>query len=259
MGVLLPLVSFFLSGIVLMPEWKGACKWEWFACFHQGKLALTPLVAWACASFYSVQIYHYKTQYRTWAVLGLYVGAVVSGFCLVHGIIVGANHEVKWLFLIPVYTFVWYFTLALHAGRRSPQSFLAYLYTLLGSLPFWAAGVFVSIQKYKSLPNTPPDCFIVTAATHGHAGLVGPFTNAVHRNEIRQVNRQLLTFWRLENIWQLHAPRSHRLFRKIYNRIGPLIARRIRSPWLADMVYLMLKPAEWMAAILAGMCRMDGG
>jgi len=51
-------------------------------------------------------------------------------------------------------------------------------------------------------------------------------------------------------LWSRRFPRSHALGRKIYNRCGPVIARRISSPWLADLVFLVLKPGELFAAIV---------
>jgi len=50
----------------------------------------------------------------------------------------------------------------------------------------------------------------------------------------------LITFWRLEALWQRRAPRSHTAFRRAYNRVGPVVAGRIggrtpsgrpSSPW----------------------------
>jgi hypothetical protein len=39
------------------------------------------------------------------------------------------------------------------------------------------------------------------------------------------------------------------MFRKIYNHAGPVIARRMTSPWLADLTFLALKPLEWLARL----------
>ena len=34
--------------------------------------------------------------------------------------------------------------------------------------------------------------------------------------------------------------------RSIYNRLGPVLARLIVFRWQADLVYLLLTPAEWL-------------
>ena len=35
---------FFIASAGLEPNWQGECQLGWLDCFHQGKLALTPLV-----------------------------------------------------------------------------------------------------------------------------------------------------------------------------------------------------------------------
>jgi hypothetical protein len=246
-GIVLPFLS-FISDFLMVPDWKGGCKYGWVDCFHVGKLALVPLVLWACTAFYRAQILYSLKKYQASDVLGLFIGMVVSGVCLGHVIATEKYNAIECTFL--AYPFAWYSILAIHGMRRFPQPWFAYFLTLLGSLPFWAASIWFSIDKYRSLPETPRECFIVTAASSGHESLVGPFMEMRHRDEIRRVNRQLSTFWKLEGIWSTRFPRGHRFFRRIYNRIGPRIARRISTPWRADIIYLLLKPAELIAAII---------
>ena len=124
---------------------------------------------------------------------------------------------------------------------------------LAGSLPFWVTSIVWARRIYQSLPDKEPGgCFIVTAAGRGHPRLVGPFVEIERHGRRRPANRQLLTFWRLETRWQSCAPRSHQCFRRLYNRVGPPVAARIRSPWMADFVYLALKPVEALAALAGG-------
>lgn len=247
-GIILPLLSFWAS-MLLVPEWKGACEYGWADCFHSGKLCLTPLVLWACAAFYSIQIM--RSDYRRWSVLGLFIGMIISGTCFVHGILVKTHEEAQWFYLIPTYTFIWYSILAVRVMRQSHLPLYAYLLALLGSIPFWIVSIISSIHKYQALPDTyPHDCFVVTAAARGHENFVGPFSPTEHRNKIRPANRQLSTFWQLEALWSRRFPNSHRRFRRIYNRVGPRIARRISTPWRADIIYLLLKPAELVAAVI---------
>ena len=40
------------------------------------------------------------------------------------------------------------------------------------------------------------------------------------------------------------------MFRCVYNRIGPAVARRIRHPLLADVAFVALKPFEWIARFI---------
>ncbi len=67
---------------------------------------------------------------------------------------------------------------------------------------------------------------------------------------MRFVNQQLATLWAFEVLWRECAPQSHAVFRRGYNLVGPVIARRITSPWIADALYIALKPAELLARFL---------
>jgi len=248
-GILFPLLVFFASA-GLVPQWKGGCHFGWLDCFHTGKLALTPLVLWACVAFVAVEQCKAGQQSRAWVVLGLFMGAVVSTVCLVLGVIINCTSEDALFLLVPGYVAGWYSTLCIRAMRASTLKPWSYVCTLLGSVPFWVTGVFWSKDAYAALAETPPNsCFVVTAAAQGHAAIVGPFTCIERRGETRVVNRQLLTFWEFETIWQRRFPITHGGFRRIYNFVGPYVARSIRAKVVADAVYLLLKPCEVMAAI----------
>lgn len=107
-----------------------------------------------------------------------------------------------------------------------------------GWLGLFAASWFVAIQRarevYASLPTKEPagSCYVVTAAARGHRWLVG--------------DAQLATFKTAEHALQARVPRFHRALRAVYDRLGPPVARRVVSPWLADLAYLSLKPGEWL-------------
>jgi hypothetical protein len=96
----------------------------------------------------------------------------------------------------------------------------------------------------------PGGCFVVTAAGCGHRRFVGPFFEIQRHGRRIQVNQQLITLRQFEDLWRQRAPHSHRCCRFLYNRLGPAMAAQIRSPWLADLAYAAIKPAE-LAARLA--------
>ena len=89
----------------------------------------------------------------------------------------------------------------------------------------------------------------LSAATQGHVRIVGPFLEIERYGISRNVNHQLLTFWTFEQARHARSPRTHAWFRAIYNRHGPRLAARIRSPWTADLAYLMLKPIELLIRV----------
>ena len=250
-GIVLPLFVFWASAL-LVPEWKGVCPHGWLDCFYLGKLALTPEVLWACAAWYAVEVYRVAQPTRPWIVLGFTIGALVSFVCLVFGFVTTGTEDAgaRWWLLVPAYVSVWYAARAIQLSSAAGLRPVAYVLALCSSVPFWIASLFWSGYYYWSLPDKPPTCFVVTAAARGHRRLVGPFF-AIPRHGVRQLaNRQLLTFWRLEAAWRARAPRSHQAFRFLYNRFAPAVARRITSPWTADLVYLLIKPAELVAGLL---------
>ncbi len=247
-GILFPLFIFTMSAFMI-PEWKGSCRCGWFDCFHVGKLALTPLALWPIASFYVVAILRLTPRNRTWTTLGLFLGSIMSITCLVFGIAVHASFdmaETLWL-LVPLYVAVWFSILSIRATKDSKLGIVPYVITLLTSVPFWIWSIVWSKKEYLALPDQAPECFVVTAALRGHEGVVGPFSTTEHHKILRKTNSQLRTFWEFENLWAMNASSTHRIFRRLYNRIGPHIARRIRTRFLADIVYLALKPVEAIA------------
>jgi hypothetical protein len=251
--VVLPLFFFFVSAF-LSPEWKGACTHGWLDCFVTGKTALAPLAFWATAALYSVEVLRVKNRTEAWIVLGIFSGAVISVVCLMFGLICLCNQpdtgRIMAFMLVPFYVAIWYSARAVQLIKESKLETKACLTTLLGSLPFWIGSLLWAKSAYASLPNSQPDCFIVTAAGRGHRKIVGPFFNLQRRGRLVQANQQLITFWQFESFWRDRAPRTHACFRRFYNRFGPAIAAQIRSPLLADLAYVALKPVE-IAAKLA--------
>ena len=183
---------------------------------------------------------------RRWIVLGFLIGAIVSTVCaILESQRLNSTARCS-LLLVPVYTAVWYVIRAVQLIRAAKMTASPLVMTLTSSLPFWAVGIWGSYVNYLSLPDQS-GCFIVTAASRGHRKFVGPFQKVPHRGEERLANQQLATFWQFESLWCHHAPCSHAVFRCVYNKIGPFIARCIITSWLADVVYLALKPAELFA------------
>jgi hypothetical protein len=246
--VVLPLFVFFFSGF-LLPDWKGDCPHGWLDCFMAGKIALAPLALVATAALYSVEVLKIQKRAEKWIVLSIFSGAVVAVTCLLIGVICFGTKDnfFRMFLLVPLYVAVWYTYRAWQLARESGVRPGAYLVTLLGSFPLWVASVIISKSAYTSLPNQPPDCFIVTAASRGHRKFVGPFFEVHHHGRRRQANQQLVTLWQLEDLWRTHSQRSHGCLRWFYNRLGPMIAARIRSPWLADLAYAAIKPVELAA------------
>jgi hypothetical protein len=112
----------------------------------------------------------------------------------------------------------------------------------------WRKAMDMAIAEYATLPTDNPNCFICSAAAHGHVRFVRSET--VQMGELQRcVTRQLRVFKAAELVLQATLPGLHGIVRRVYDGAGPCIARRVTNPWRADAVYLALKPAEWLAAI----------
>ncbi len=61
------------------------------------------------------------------------------------------------------------------------------------------------------------------------------------------MNSQTRTLKCAELILREACPRLHRVLRGAYDAVGPVLARRLTHPLLADTAYLALKPFEWLA------------
>ena len=247
-GVVLPLFIFFFSAF-LSPESKSDCGHGWLDCFMLGKLALTPLVLVATAALYSVEILKVNDRTARWLVMGIFLGAIISTVCLVFGLLCIGMFEdglTAWL-CVPFYVAVWYSARAVQLVKKSNLGLKTYLVALLGSLPFWAASILWSQKTFGSLPDVTSGCFVVTAAGRGHRKWVGPFFETSRHGHRLQANQQLITLWQFEDLWRCRFPLGHRWFRHLYNHIGPFIAAQIRSPWVADVIFIALKPIELMA------------
>jgi hypothetical protein len=252
-GIIVPGAVFLLSAF-LQPEWKGGCRFGWIDCFHQGKLVLLPMILWASAAFYLTDVLRLaRASAWTWVRWGLCNGAVASAVCLAQGLLTAGNTNARdfwWGFLVPAGTTAWYAYRTWRVWRTVPDPDVQAGYALLASLPFWIGSVLTSRWLYQQLPEQKPDCFVVTAASRGHPWLVGTCGCESRGGCLEPVNEQLRTFRTFEAVWEKRAPASHRRFRCCYNIWGYRAALLIRRPLLADLAYLLLKPAEWGARLL---------
>jgi len=246
-GVLLPLFSYLFS-VIYMPWWKGGANYGWINTFHVGKFALLPLLVWGLAALYVLEIRPHQIKTPAWISLGLFLGLSVCIAWLVQGAFTIPRSD-RVLLLIPLYLPFWLGWRTIQTIRSSKLGLWPYIYAMLGSIPFWVYSVIWSKNEYNKLPETAPDCFIVTAATQGHPAIVGSFTPPDNQ-VLHAINQQLLTFWKFEDVWKCNYPKSHKVFRRSYNNWGYRAARLITNPWIADLIYILLKPIEWMVLVL---------
>jgi hypothetical protein len=129
---------------------------------------------------------------------------------------------------------------------------------LMGVLSWLAAflaacrwSIVKSLETYAQLPvESPGGCYIASAAAYGHPALVASESVLAAGGGTVRVNRQLRVLKAAELAMIAVTPPLHRAARWIYNRIGPVVARRLVNPYLADLAYLAFKPAEWASCLV---------
>jgi hypothetical protein len=87
--------------------------------------------------------------------------------------------------------------------------------------------------------------YLCTVAARGHRWLVRPERLGVRGGKTIVVNRQLALANAFEDLLHDRWPRFGCLARRAYDRLGLPVSRWIRRAWVADLVYLAMKPAEW--------------
>lgn len=118
---------------------------------------------------------------------------------------------------------------------------------LLSYVVTWRIAILKTLEVYASLPETPPECYIATAAAKGHPQFVKSESVLITNGQIMSVNAQLRNLKYAELALMAICPRTHIFLRKIYDVVGKALAQKIMHPVLADISYLALKPLEWGA------------
>lgn len=88
--------------------------------------------------------------------------------------------------------------------------------------------------------------YLCTVAAGGHRKVVKPVRKGIRHGHKVIVNRQLCIANAFEQILEEKTPRFHKLVRGVYDRYGFPVARLIKSKWIADIIYIMMKPLEWI-------------
>lgn len=88
--------------------------------------------------------------------------------------------------------------------------------------------------------------YLCTAALKGSKRLVKPMRFGVRHGVKIVVNRQLCVANAFEQCIQEKLPKLHRIIRKFYDTYGYPLSKHITTSKRADIVYLAMKPLEWL-------------
>lgn len=111
------------------------------------------------------------------------------------------------------------------------------------------------LSEKISPPNLESDGhYLCTVAAHGHRRLVKPLRMGERHGHAIVVNRQLCIANAFEQIIEEKTPRFHRCIRRFYDTYGLPVAKHIRSHLASDIVYLIMKPLEWIFVAVIYLC-----
>lgn len=129
---------------------------------------------------------------------------------------------------------------------------LVCLCILCGQGPFGIIRAFTNTSDwtYSAMISPPPveyeGHYLCTVAVNGHERVVKPLRLGIRHGVVIGVNRQLCAANAFEQLIEDKAPRLHRLVRHIYDKYGYPVSKHITTRLRADIVYILMKPLEWL-------------
>ena len=108
-----------------------------------------------------------------------------------------------------------------------------------------------TLSMQQSPPNLSVDeHYLCTVAAGGHKKTVKPLREGQRHGHRVIVNRQLCIANAFEQVLEEKTPRFHKVVRGFYDKYGLPVARLIKKPLAADIVYFIMKPLEWIFLIV---------
>lgn len=92
--------------------------------------------------------------------------------------------------------------------------------------------------------------YLCTIAAGGHKAVVKPIRLGSRRGHTIIVNRQLCIANAFEELIQERMPHFHNKVRRAYDIYGYPLSKKITTPLRADIIYIMMKPLEWIFLIV---------
>ena len=236
-----PLLLLLLYSSVTQPEWKqfGSDHIRYLA---KGSAALTYFPPFAAANFLVARTILDRNYAKATLLPELSLLTCIL-ICLYFGLKEITGASVFPLSCCISYSYGLVLFVKLHG---TPQWLFRHFAFIIVWILTSIVTVFASIARTKQmvadLPDESPGCFVVSAAAHGHRFVVRSEVDALTG---QTVNNQLKVFRAFETSLAKSVPRVHQLARRMYNRLGPWIARKMIFRWQADLMYILLKPFEW--------------
>ncbi len=116
-------------------------------------------------------------------------------------------------------------------------------------LAFTKTSDWILSQEISPPPVAYDTHYLCTVSLRGHRKLVKPLRYGIRRGEKIVVNRQLCVANAFEQMICERAPKFHRAVRAFYDQYGYPVSKHIRTAFAADVVYILMKPLEWLFVI----------
>ncbi len=254
--VIIPFIMFSLSFLFFL-EYKSQKGEHWFYYIHDGQAGLTLMPIYLIVSInLSMLLFDEKglaTSRANYIMVATLAGiAAWYTFATLALNFTKSGPDFPILAIVPAITCLNYLLFLSVISKKQRLEPLDPLFAFV-----WFSALITSIISkyslakniYENLPEEKPlsCCFVFSAAAKGHPKLVKSW---VHPNIGKPVNRQWYIFKHFETLLSVYFPKIHHVLRHIYNYVGPSVAKRIRYTWQADLVYILLKPIEWLIAII---------
>ncbi len=94
--------------------------------------------------------------------------------------------------------------------------------------------------------------YLCSVAAQGHTNVVKPIRYGHRNGGLIICNRQLLISNAFEEMILEKLPRSHRVIRRNYDKVGDVVKSHYHLfsiKWISDLVYIFMKPLEWIFLI----------
>ena len=127
---------------------------------------------------------------------------------------------------------------------------------LFGQGPDGVIKVFTMTADWTFSQQIPPPPleydghYLCTVAAGGHEKVVKPIRYGKRRGQTIVVNRQLCIANAFEDLIQQNFPKFHKGVRHVYDTYGYPLSQDITTPLRADVVYVLMKPLEWIFLIV---------
>ncbi len=144
--------------------------------------------------------------------------------------------------MLPLYAFI---------GIVPLMGLIIAVLALFGQRPDSAIKVFTQTSQWTLSQQVSPENiqsghYLCTVAAGGHEKVVKPQRVGIRQGHKVIVNRQLCIANAFEQILEEKTPRFHKAVRSFYDKYGLPISKYIRTKFAADIVYIAMKPLEWI-------------